>query len=183
MTKRQRRTNNLTQSFNVQMKQFLINCSQRNLTKNTIETYERHLSKFEKYLISIGNTTLVMDIDRIIVEEYTFSLKEVEKLNPNTINSVIRHLKSFFTYLHQHDTIEVNPMAKIQKLRIDEEPIKPFTDRQFAILLSQPDKSTFVGYRDFIIMSLLLGTGMRISELANITYNPAFATRQLIIGN
>ncbi len=58
----------------------------------------------------------------------------------------------------------------MKKLRVDEEPLRPFTDRQIKLLLSQPDKSTYVGYRDYIIMSLLLGTGIRVSELINIRF-------------
>lgn len=167
---RQRRTGSLVQSYTAQVKQFLVNCTQRNLTQNTIDSYKNHLSKFEKYLLSVGHSTLIMEVEKDIIEEYILTIKEVEKLSPHTVNSAIRHLKAFFSYLHENDTIPNNPMAKIKKLRVDEPSLKPFTNSQINILLNLPDKSTFVGYRDFIAISLLLGTGMRISELNNLRF-------------
>lgn len=154
-SKRQRRTGNLTQSLTVQIKQFLIHCYQRNLTQNTVDTYHRHLDKFEKHLFSVEHSILVSNIDKNCIEDYILFLKQVNKLNPNTINSVIRHLRAFFSYLVENSTIEINPLTKIKKLRIDEEPIKPFTERQVYLLLKQPDKSTYVGYRDFILERVL----------------------------
>lgn len=119
LTKRQRRTKNLTQSYEVQVRQFVANCHQRNLTNNSIDTYERHLNKFGKYLDSVAHSAIVNDIFKETIEQYIFVLKEIEKLSPNTVNSVIRHLNAFFTYLKENEIIENSPMAKIKKLRVD----------------------------------------------------------------
>ncbi len=163
-----RRTRNLALLFTSQHRQFLTHCRQKNLTQRTIETYDRYLKSLERYLLSVGHSTLVTEIDKALLENYILTLKDVAKLSPYTVNSAIRHLKVFFSFLVENEVIEVSPMAKIKKLRIDEEPPQSFSDEQVMILLKQPDKSTFTGYRDYLMMSMLLGTGMRISELLNL---------------
>jgi integrase/recombinase XerD len=45
--------------------------------------------------------------------------------------------------------------------------IQTFTKEQVVSIFEQPDKKTFTGYRDFIMMMVLLETGMRISELCS----------------
>ena len=88
---RQRRTGNLAQSYTTQVKQFLLNCHQRNLTQNTIESYNHHLIRFEKYLLSVNHSTLITDITRETIEDYILTIKQVDKLSPHTVNSTIRH--------------------------------------------------------------------------------------------
>ncbi len=115
-SKRQRRTGNLTQSLAVQITQFLVHCYQRNLTQNTVDTYERHLGKFEKHLVSIEHSTLVSDIDKNHINAYILLLKQVETLSPNTINSVIRHLRAFFSYLVENSNCRKKPINASEEI-------------------------------------------------------------------
>lgn len=121
-----RRTRNLALLFTSQHRQFLTHCRQKNLTQRTIETYDRYLKSLERYLLSVGHSTLVTEIDKALLENYILTLKDVAKLSPYTVNSAIRHLKVFFSFLVENEVIEVSPMAKIKKLRIDEEPPQSF---------------------------------------------------------
>ncbi|WP_244908294.1 tyrosine-type recombinase/integrase [Paenibacillus campinasensis] len=60
-------------------------------------------------------------------------------------------------------------MVKAEKLML-----QTFTKEQVAALLEQPDRKTFTGYRDFTMMTVLLETGMRISELCHLKISDIF---------
>ncbi|GAW92412.1 tyrosine-type recombinase/integrase [Calderihabitans maritimus] len=61
-------------------------------------------------------------------------------------------------------------MNPVEGLRVKETKRLPktFTLEQMVRLLTQPDKKTFAGYRDYIIMIVLMESGMRISECLNL---------------
>ncbi len=46
------------------------NCQQRNLTDRTIDTYKQHLIKLERYLMGIGHSTIISDIDKETLDNY-----------------------------------------------------------------------------------------------------------------
>ncbi|WP_261800092.1 tyrosine-type recombinase/integrase [Paenibacillus sp. PAMC21692] len=52
--------------------------------------------------------------------------------------------------------------------------IQTFTKEQVVSIFEQPDKKTFTGYRDFIMMMVLLETEIRISELCNLKTGDIF---------
>ncbi|MBX6396375.1 MAG: site-specific integrase [Alicyclobacillaceae bacterium] len=62
----------------------------------------------------------------------------------------------------------MNPTDTLKRQRVEEDRIGAFTDEQIALLLQQPDRNTFAGYRDYVIMRLLLESGMRIGELISL---------------
>lgn len=47
-------------------------------------------------------------------------------------------------------------------------------------MLAQPDKTTFVGYRDYCMMLVLLDTGMRLKELMGLTLDDLDLERGVI---
>ena len=54
------------------------------------------------------------------------------------------------------------------------------TPEESAVLLRQPDKRSFVGYRDFVMMRLMLNDGLRASEVLGLAWSAIdFATGQL----
>lgn len=76
--------------------------------------------------------------------------------------------------------IKENPAAKLEKQKVQVEPIHAFTNDQVRAILAQPDKTTFVGYRDYCSMLVLLDTGMRLKELLGLTFDDVDLDRGVI---
>jgi len=89
-------------------------------------------------------------------------------LSPTTINHRLRSLKQFFSYLVTEAMVSKNPADRLDKQKTKKTIIETFTEEQVALLLTMPNKATFVGFRDYVIMLLLLDTGIRLSELVGI---------------
>lgn len=90
------------------------------------------------------------------------------ELSPTTINHRVRSVKQLFEYLKTENMVTQNPAANLDRRKPKTGVIETFTEEQLKSLLACPDKTRFVGLRDYTIMLLLLDTGVRISELVNI---------------
>ncbi len=168
-----RKTRKITNpnSIQTQIDNFIVNCVERNLKPITVDGYALYLTLLKTFLESNGHSLLVDEIMEEDIKSYLFYLRIARKVSQVTINTHIANLKPFFNYVVNQGIIEESPMSKIKKVKTDKKPIKPFTNEQLKLLINQPDKSTFAGYRDYCVMLVLADTGMRISECLNLLIN------------
>lgn len=172
----------------LQIDEFMIYCQSKNLSKKTMASYEQTLKLFAKYLENEKNIVDVSKVsektirgyinyimDRgkytVVAEERTRntnlpdSRKDFgKKISKTTVNNYIRNIKVFFTYLKDQNIIKSNPMEKIKQLKNERKPQEFLNDEEFIRLLKQIETSKTHEYRDYIILLLLLDTGMRIGE-------------------
>ncbi|MFA7467606.1 MAG: tyrosine-type recombinase/integrase [Desulfotomaculaceae bacterium] len=89
-------------------------------------------------------------------------------LSPTTINHRVRSLKQLYQYLTAEGLVNGNPAERLERKKARSARTEAFTEEQLRAILAAPDKSQFVGLRDYTFMLLLLDTGVRLSELVNI---------------
>lgn len=100
----------------------------------------------------------------------------------NTINNRIKAMKRFFQFLFDEGWIPYNP-AEHLKLRKGHQPTIPsFTEEQVVTLLQQPDQHTFTGFRDFVMLSLILDSGLRVGELTKLKMNQVDLKESQLLG-
>lgn len=90
------------------------------------------------------------------------------KLSVNTVKGYIRVWKAFFNWCYQEELIEVNPVTRLKHPKATKKIIPAFTQEHIEKMLSTCDTHTDIGFRDYVILLLLLDTGMRVSELASL---------------
>ncbi len=83
-------------------------------------------------------------------------------LAPATFNGVRVRLKAFFSYLVEEGAIPQNPIDFPK--RKDAQKPKNVPKEVLSKLLELPDRSTFVGLRDYCLILLALDTGIRPGE-------------------
>jgi len=74
-------------------------------------------------------------------------------------------LKSFFTFLIKMDVITTNPAKSLPPIPRIRGSIKPISTEDAFKLLNTFDQTTWLGKRNFMMVSLLWALGLRISEL------------------
>lgn len=153
---------NNTITINEAKEEFITDCKLRNLSERTVKWYSDTIRLVFKDIN-------VKYIDKVTSEDIKTHILEQKKLNKtaNTINGRIRALKSFFSYLSGQGICE-NIMSNISTLKEKQQKIIPLSLDKIRKLLSIPDKNTFSGLRDYTIMSLMLDTGLRVSEVTGI---------------
>lgn len=150
------------------LEKFLFDCKVRNLSPRTVEFYHDTNRRFIVYKGDI----LVSKVKQKDVQGFILYCSG-EGMEAGGINANLRGVRAFFNYLRLK--IEVKPIKQQQKTII------PFDEQQIKAMLNLPDRKTFVGLRDYTIMSLLIDTGMRISEVAKICRKDIFPSGQIIV--
>jgi integrase/recombinase XerD len=77
-------------------------------------------------------------------------------------------LYRFYVWLNGQGYVEHNPAARIGKAKEPKRLIPTFTETQIAAILQQPDRTSFVGLRDYCFLLTLLDTGLRLSEALSL---------------
>lgn len=146
----------------------------------TLETYEENYRFFCDFL---ADENIDRDYRHITVDTVrayiTYLLKtkrrweghphkaEEEKtvgLKPSTVNTRLKGLRTMYTFLYAEGYLPENIFAKIKPVAEEDEEIEIMTDEQLARILRQPDKKTYVGFRDYTFMVLLIDGFLRLNE-------------------
>ena len=88
-------------------------------------------------------------------------------LKDTTKKKIIKFLKSSFEWFYQNKLINSNPMAGFRFRRVSVSETQPFTAEEAKRLLSY-DPITFEDYRDQSLWHLMMDTGIRRDEAANL---------------
>ena len=156
------------------VRNYLGNCEgQNNLDKKTVKAYKIDLEQFILFMNGIDDFYKKDEVVRYIQHLNSLNFKV------KTIKRKIASVKAFFSYLDYEEIIEINPFYKI-KLKIKEPLILPKTisikdiEKLFEYIYIEKNKYNENSYkykeivRDIAVLEVLIGTGIRISELCNI---------------
>ena len=89
-------------------------------------------------------------------------------LSISSVRSHIRVWKVFFNWCFQEELIDKNPVLRLSPPKADKRIIPAFTDEQVAKMVACFDLNTEMGFRDYLIILLLLDTGIRLSEISGL---------------
>lgn len=102
------------------------------------------------------------------LENYTGPELHKAGLGPKTRTVMISAIKGFFAWLHENGKIKENPASKLPIPVLAKKTPRGMQLENAAKLMHAPDLNRFIGVRDVAMLSLLIGCGLRISELCNL---------------
>lgn len=137
----------------------------KNLSKNTVEAYQRDLNKFKNFIVE-RNESFAM-VDDITVMCYVQSLIN-EAMANSSINRNIVTLRNFYKFLNKNDFIKDSPVIDYELPRVKRNMPEVLTIEEVDKVLSLPDTNTHKGIRDRAMLELMYATGIKVSELINL---------------
>ena len=93
---------------------------------------------------------------------------EARPLSGFTVNSYLRAVRAFFSWLADEEIIPESPFTRVRIPRPPRKIIATFSPAQFQALIAAADATTAGGYRNLTILTVLLDTGLRVSELTGL---------------
>lgn len=135
-------------------------------SESTLRKYLAHLECFKAFLKNVKGIDRIYlsQVKREHVTGFIWYLINDLSLTLNTVNHYTTTLKLFYNTLVKAGYIAFNPIFDIKKQTIPEKEFPSFTLSHIQLLLEQPNKRTWDGYRDYALLMLLVDTGCRISE-------------------
>lgn len=137
------------------------------LSANTRQAYERDLRLFCKTL-GFKNSDALVNVNREQITGYMTQLKE-NGLAAATIARKLAAIKAFYRFMTAEGYMDANPAEVVEAGTKGIKLPRVLSEDEVVRLLNQPDITTAEGFRDRTMLEVLYATGMRVSELINLT--------------
>jgi site-specific recombinase XerD len=147
----------------------------------TIEWYDTMLHAYSRYAKQTFGNNSLNNLNRDNVRGYILYLRErtrfqnhpykhsdSQHLSSRTIQGHIRTLKAFSTWLFEEGYTSANMLKDLKLPKASATIIEPLSREEIGRIFASIDVKTSIGMRDHAILAILLDTGLRASELANI---------------
>jgi len=139
---------------------------EKGLSKNTIESYSRDISRYVEYLKQ-KRVKQISDADTPLILTYLISLRDGGLKAKSTARHLVT-LRGFYRYLVQEKIIKLDPARLIDLPKSGLKLPDVLSVSEIKILLSTPDTQTPLGLRNAAMIELLYAAGLRVSELVNL---------------
>ena len=155
-------------------------------SKYTVRNYTAAVRTFLEW--AQAGKSLCDEISRTTVRSYVVEIQR--KIERRTLHNHVSGMRSFFKWMRREGQMSSNPMQGIRLPKL-EKPLPVFlTEDQVKALLEAPMKlfseeriGAFEAWRDTLVLEILYGGGLRISELCELRVrdiDPAAGTARVL---
>lgn len=143
---------------------FMLN--EKGASKHTLINYSKDLADMCSYLEESA-VNEIEDADYFMLRGYVAMLYD-KGMAKSSVERKIASMKSFFNYLQKKNKSDENPARMIKFPKKEQKAFHVFSIDSILGLLDLPDKTEPAGLRDALILELMYGTGVRVSELVGL---------------
>lgn len=139
------------------------------ITDSTRKTYCNHVKLFFQWVSKEPKELVQEDFIR-----YRDHLIKEEKRKPSTIWTKFISLNRFFKFMASRNIRFRHPMhfmeLNLSKPNKDKGYYSVLTESEVRKLFRAPDRDTLIGKRDYAILRLMLGYGLRVNEICKLSW-------------
>lgn len=141
---------------------------EKRVSVHTINSYSNDLFQFSAFLKHHAPGISADHASHLDIRAWIVDLSG-KKNKARSINRKISTLRSFYKFLQHRHHIKLNPTHKVKALKASV-PLPNFVqvNEVFSLLDEHGFTQDFPGLRDRLILELLYGTGIRLSEMINL---------------
>jgi len=170
-------TTKAPRTFPVLLREFFLQYlgHQKNASPRTIEAYRdtfRLLLAYAKRVLKKSPVEIVLgDLNAPFLLGFLDHLERERRNCIRTRNARLTALRSFLRYASCRDVTELPSLQQSLAIPMKRhnKPMLGFLSRgEIEAVLAAPDRSTWSGHRDFVLMSVAYNTGARVSELVGL---------------
>ncbi|MEJ5350652.1 MAG: site-specific tyrosine recombinase XerD [Melioribacteraceae bacterium] len=151
---------------------------EKNLSENTIQSYEIDLKKFFTFLEK-KNVNDLNDVSAEIISSY-FDEQRKLGIDTATVARYMSSLKGFWKYLEDSNYVEKNPTEKLYPVRKSRKLPSVLSFEEIEKILQAVNTNDYLGIRDRAILELFYSSGLRVSELINLKISDLFFEEEVI---
>ncbi len=142
---------------------------ERNCSPLTVDAYASDGRMFRRALEEFGVEPDTDAIDRQLIRRYIIRMRERD-LSPATVARRINSLRSFWSYIWENEYVDHNPMRGLTLPKQTRNVPSYLSEQECRqiIAATQEQKSAFWRCRDRAVLTFMLFTGARRSEVLNV---------------
>jgi site-specific recombinase XerD len=148
---------------------------QRNVSPNTIASYRdtfRLLFTFAQARLHKAPSALELDdLDAPFISAFLEELENKRRVGVRTRNLRLTAIRSFFRFASFEEpaySAHIQRVLAIPTKRHDKGQVPFLTRPEIEAILAAPDRTTWLGRRDYSLLLLTAQTGLRLSELIGL---------------
>jgi integrase/recombinase XerD len=148
----------------------------RNWSPETIRAYTFRLERFAAFLDrEHASVKAIGEVTPRLISDYQLWLCKQESerggsLSPATQRAFLGAVRSFFVFCTTERLVLLDPTRELEMPKLGKRlPQGVLSPKEIRLLMRQPDLDTYVGLRDRAILETLYSSGLRNSELRNLT--------------
>ncbi len=138
---------------------------QKNYSPNTILNYRKDLDEYYDFLNDNNYSFKEMDYKKCT--NYLLFLDK-KNLKKTSISRRLSSLRTFYKYLVLNSVLETNPFNLVSSPKKEKRMPKFINYSSIDEIFNVPNIKTKEGQREKVILEVLYGAGIRVSELVNI---------------
>lgn len=147
---------------------------EKRFSPHTVTAYATDLEQFSAYLNAVYSITDILSVDHTIVRSWAASLLD-NGITARSVNRKLSTLKAFYRFALKNSLVKASPMLKVQSPKTDKRLPVFVQEEKINSLLNNPSvegaqifSDSFADVRARLILELLYGCGIRLSELINL---------------
>ena len=138
---------------------------EKGLSKNTLDSYQRDLKAFTRWLSDKSGSLLSVkreDLLRYLADRMGQGIKA------RSTARALSCLRSLYRYLLRENLIKVDPTLRIENPKLGRPLPDTLTESDVEKLLHAPDIESAIGLRDRTMLEVLYASGLRVTELVTL---------------
>lgn len=151
---------------------------ERNYSDYTVSNYIKDIKDFNEFLLEEGYDPILEQNSDRISRYYISRLSTIYA--KTSINRKISSIRTFYRLMKERGIVKINPFEETQTIKKDKMLPHYLQKSEIEEMFNAIDTNKPLGMRDSVIMELLYGSGLRVSELCNLEYKDFDFSNRLV---
>jgi integrase/recombinase XerC len=144
---------------------------ERRLSSHTVAAYERDLRHLREFLAEYGHEGGWSEVDRLTLRSF-LGWCDRRGLSRRSVSRKLSAVRTFFRFLHLEDRVPANPARAVRSPKVEKKlpghVRAPEIRAIFEVAEARAAENELAGTRDLVVLELLYGSGLRLSELQGL---------------
>jgi integrase/recombinase XerD len=142
---------------------------EKGASRNTLDAYRRDLNRYVTYFSDLK----IHDMEKIGTDELISYLSHLRGngLTANSVNRALAAIRGYYKYLLRAGKVEHTPLAHVSLAKVWMHLPDVLSPAEMRLMLMQPGVATPASLRDTAMLEIMYATGVRVSELIDLTVN------------
>jgi integrase/recombinase XerC len=141
---------------------------EKRYSPHTLVSYKSDLDQLNNFITDQYPETPIQEVNHAVLRDWIISLS-TNGLNSKSINRKLVTVRSFFKFLVRKGVLHRNPASRLTHLKTKKGLPHFVREQDMNMLLDHHEyKDAFEDRRDQLVIELLYGTGIRLSELIGL---------------